>query len=93
VQLTEAAGFLGTALAGAAYIPQIWHLITAHCSAGISRLAFGVWSVASLLVTSHAVATGAEVFTVLGVLQLVATSVIVVYSTKYRHSLCEGHRS
>ena len=33
---TEIAGFAGAGLAGAAYIPQISHLIRARCSAGIS---------------------------------------------------------
>lgn len=89
---TELAGFVGAALAGAAYVPQIWHLAAARCSAGISRLAFGVWLVASLLVLSHALAIGAEVFVVLGAVQVVATAVIVVYSTVYRQSVCEGHR-
>jgi len=35
---TEIAGFAGAGLAGAAYVPQISHLIRARCSAGISRL-------------------------------------------------------
>ena len=36
-------GLLGTLKAGAAYVPQISHLVRARCSAGISRLAFEVW--------------------------------------------------
>ena len=43
---TEIAGFVGTGLAGAAYIPQISHLIRARCPAGISRLAFEIWLLA-----------------------------------------------
>ena len=54
---TEMVGFTGVGLAGIAYLPQITHLIKEHCSAGISRLAFGMWLVSSLLVTAHAVAT------------------------------------
>ena len=46
--ITEIAGFAGAGLAGAAYIPQISHLIRAHCSAGISRLAFAAWFLAAL---------------------------------------------
>jgi len=53
---TEIAGFVGAGLAGAAYVPQISHLIRARCSAGISRLAFGVWLLSSLLITARAVA-------------------------------------
>ena len=55
---TELAGFVGAALAGLAYIPQIWHLIHERCPAGLSRLAFSLWLTASILVTSHAVAIG-----------------------------------
>ena len=33
---TQIGGFAGAGLAGAAYVPQISHLIRAHCSAGIS---------------------------------------------------------
>jgi hypothetical protein len=90
-EATELAGFIGAGLAGAAYVPQIWHLIRAHCSAGLSRLAFGTWFAASLLITIHAVASGAVVFVVLGAIQLVATTLVLVYSTKYQHSYCWSH--
>ncbi|MGH9248587.1 MAG: PQ-loop domain-containing transporter [Acidimicrobiales bacterium] len=53
LRATELAGFIGAALAGAAYVPQIWHLISERCSAGLSRVAFAVWLAASLLVTTH----------------------------------------
>ena len=76
---TEMVGFTGVGLAGIAYLPQITHLIKEHCSAGISRLAFGMWLVSSLLVTAHAVATHAEVFVVLGAVQLVSTAIILVF--------------
>jgi hypothetical protein len=87
----ELAGFIGAGLAGAAYVPQIWHLISAHCSAGISRLAFAVWLAASLLVTTHAVAIRATVFITLGAIQLAATALILVYATKYESSYCAIH--
>ncbi len=89
---TEVAGFLGAGLAGGAYVPQIWHLVAARCSAGVSRLAFGVWFASSVLVTCHAIALGAGVFVTLGTVQLTATMLIVVFATKYRHSYCSGHR-
>jgi hypothetical protein len=28
---TELAGFIGTGIAGAAYVPQIWHLTRQRC--------------------------------------------------------------
>ncbi|CAN5662034.1 hypothetical protein BH10ACT2_BH10ACT2_27280 [soil metagenome] len=88
---TEILGFVGAALAGAAYVPQIFHLARAHCSAGISRLAFGGWFVAALLVTTHAVAIRAPVFIALGVIQLTATALIFIYSTRYANSFCASH--
>lgn len=91
LRATELAGFIGAGLAGAAYVPQISHLIRVHCSAGISRLAFGVWLAASLLVTTHAVAIRAVVFVVLGVIQLGATVLVLIYSTKYENSSCTIH--
>ena len=89
---TEVAGFIGAGLAGAAYVPQISHLIRAHCSAGISLFAFAVWLVASLLVTSHAIAIRAGVFIVLGVIQVIATTLICIYARLYENSYCDIHR-
>jgi hypothetical protein len=88
---TQIAGFVGAGLAGAAYVPQIWHLARVHCSAGISRMAFVVWLLASFLVTTHAVATEATVFMALGSVQIAAITLILVYATKYRSSFCAGH--
>jgi hypothetical protein len=88
---TEIAGFVGVGLAGAAYIPQISHLIRARCSAGISRLAFEVWLLASVLTTARAVAIGAGVFIVLGGIQIVATALIMLYATRYKDTPCPSH--
>ena len=88
---TEIAGFVGAGLAGAAYVPQIAHLIRARCSAGISRLAFEVWLLASLLTTSRAIAIGAGVFIVLGGIQIVATTLIMLYAARYKDTPCPSH--
>ncbi|HEV8683061.1 MAG TPA: PQ-loop repeat-containing protein [Actinomycetota bacterium] len=88
---TQIAAFVGVGLAGTAYIPQIWHLVRAHCSAGISRFAFCLWLGASLLITTHAIATQAAVFVVLGGVQIAATTVILLFATKYASSYCGGH--
>jgi uncharacterized protein with PQ loop repeat len=88
---TEIAGFAGAGLAGAAYVPQISHLIRARCSAGISLLAFEVWFLASLLVTARAIAIHAGVFIVLGGIQIVATTLIVVYTARYKDTPCPVH--
>jgi hypothetical protein len=89
---TQIGGFVGAGLAGAAYVPQISHLVRARCSAGISRLAFGVWLLSSVLITARAVAIGAGVFIVLGAIQIVATALIVVCAARYKDTPCPVHR-
>ena len=88
---TEIAGFAGAGLAGAAYVPQISHLIRARCSAGISRLAFEVWLLASVLTTARAIAIHAGVFIVLGGIQIVATALIMFYAARYKGAPCPIH--
>jgi hypothetical protein len=90
--VTEIGGFVGAGLAGAAYVPQISHLIRARCSAGISRLAFAAWLLASVLVTARAVAIHAGVFIVLGGIQIVATALIMFYAARYKDTSCPIHR-
>jgi len=82
--VTEIAGFAGAGLAGAAYVPQISHLVRARCSAGISRLAFGLWLLASVLTTARAIAIHAGVFIVLGTIQIVATALIMLCAARYK---------
>jgi len=89
--ITEVAGFAGAGLAGAAYVPQISHLVRARCSAGISRLAFEAWLLASVLTTARAVAIGAAVFVVLGGIQIVATTLIMLYAARYQGTPCPSH--
>lgn len=89
--VTEFAGFAGAGLAGAAYVPQISHLTRAHCSAGISRLAFGAWLLASLLTTARAIAIHAGVFIALGGIQIVATALIMLCATRYKDTPCPIH--
>ena len=91
LRATELAGFAGAFLAGAAYVPQIRHLIRERCSAGISRSAFYVWLVASLLVLTRAIAIRANVFIVLGVIQVGATAVICSYAKLYENLRCASH--
>jgi hypothetical protein len=89
--ITQIAGFVGAGLAGAAYVPQISHLIRARCSAGLSRLAFGAWLLASVLVTARAIAIGAGVFIVLGGIQIAATALILVCAAWYKDMSCPSH--
>ena len=89
--MTEIAAFIGVALAAAAYLPQILHLVREHCAAGISTSAFGAWLLASLLITSHAVATREVVFIALGTVQIMATAIVLFYAKRYASSFCRGH--
>jgi PQ loop repeat len=91
VTITEIAGFAGAGLAGAAYVPQISHLIRARCSAGISRLAFAAWLLSSVLITARAIAIGAGVFVLLGGTQIVATALIMLYAVRYKDTPCPSH--
>jgi hypothetical protein len=88
---TEIAGFAGAGLAGAAYVPQISHLVRARCSAGVSRLAFEVWLLASLLTTTRAIAIHAGVFIALGGIQIAATALILLCATRYKDTSCPIH--
>ena len=88
---TQIGGFAGAGLAGAAYLPQISHLVRARCSAGISRLAFRVWLLASVLVTARAIAIHAGVFIALGGIQIVATAFIIVCAARYQDAPCPVH--
>jgi len=89
--ITEIVGFAGAGLAGAAYVPQISHLITARCSAGISRLAFAAWLLASVLITARAIAIHAGVFIALGGIQIVATTLIMFYAERFQDTPCPSH--
>jgi len=88
---TQIAGFVGAGLAGAAYIPQISDLIRARCSAGISRLAFEAWLLASVLTTARAIAIHAGVFMVLGGIQIVASALIMLCAARYKDTPCPVH--
>jgi hypothetical protein len=69
-------GLSGALIAGYAHLPQIRHLTKEHCSAGISRSAFALWFLASILVTINALFIHAVVFVALGIIQISSTGVI-----------------
>ena len=84
-------GLTGAVIAGYAYLPQITHLIKERCSAGISRTAFALWFLSSILVTINAVSIQSVVFISLGVIQISATAIIYFYSTRYKELVCPFH--
>lgn len=89
--MSELIGLSGASLAGYAYLPQIRHLVRERCSAGISRGAFSLWLLASVLMTIHAVMLPAAVFIVLGGIQIGAIGVILFFSARYRGLVCPSH--
>jgi uncharacterized protein with PQ loop repeat len=84
-------GLSGALIAGYAYLPQIRHLIKEQCSAGISRGAFALWLISSVLVTINAIYIQSIVFVVLGAIQICSTGIICLYSTRYKDQLCPFH--
>jgi uncharacterized protein with PQ loop repeat len=86
-------GLAGALLAGYAYIPQITHLIKERCTAGLSRSAFSLWLISSVLVTINAIFIESVVFIILGSVQIVSTGIIFAFTTRYRDQICEYHQS
>jgi len=58
----EILGIAGITVSMLAYVPQVIHLGREHCSAGISRRAWAMWLLGSLLVGTLAVHRGDLVF-------------------------------
>ena len=88
---SEVSGYAGAVLAGAAYVPQIHHMVSERCTAGVSPPAFAVWLVASVLITVRAIATDATVFMVLGGVQTLATGFILGYVGLHAGCFCGRH--
>lgn len=86
-------GFSGAFIAAYAYYPQIKHLVSAHCSAGISKRAYALWFVSSFLVTINAFFIPSVVFILLGTVQIGSTGVIYVFSRRYTGQICSHHRA
>lgn len=86
-------GMAGALIAAYAYYPQIKHLLSQHCSAGISGRAYALWFVSSILVTINAVSIGSAVFILLGIVQIGSTGVIYVFSRKYAGMVCPYHQA
>ena len=84
-------GLTGALIAGFAYLPQIKHLIKEQCSAGISRSAYVLWLISSLLITVNAFYIHSVVFKVLGIIQICSTAAIYIFSTKYKNKVCLFH--
>ena len=87
----EILGIAGITVSMVAYVPQVIHLGKEHCSAGISRRAWAMWLVGSLLVGALAVHRGDLVFIALQFSSLTSAAVILYLAQKYRGLVCATH--
>ena len=89
--LQSVVGYLGTGLVIGAYAPQIWHLWTEHCSAGISARAYALWVLSSALFLGHSIIIGDAVFMVTQLVNIVALAIILVLVRRFRNQICAEH--
>lgn len=89
---SQTAGFAGIALGFIAYLPQVAHLIRERCSAGISRRAYVLWSLASLLLLVRALAIRDEVFLALQTLNIASNALVLGFAERYKDGACPLHR-
>ena len=87
----ETIGIGGIAISVLAYVPQVVHLGKEHCSAGVSRRAWTMWLVSSLLVGAVAIDRGDPVFILLQVSSLTSAAIILVLARRYRGMVCAAH--
>jgi uncharacterized protein with PQ loop repeat len=91
VQVSHVLGLAGTIMVVAAYLPQLIHLERERCTGGLSRRAYVLWFVASLLILVHAIMVRDLVFVALQSANAVATGIIVVLTGRYKDRVCATH--
>ena len=89
--LLSVIGYIGTGLVIGAYAPQIWHLWTEHCSAGISERAYALWVLSSVLFLGHSITIGDAVFMVTQLVNMIALVIILVLARRFRNQICTAH--
>jgi uncharacterized protein with PQ loop repeat len=89
--LLSVIGYIGTGLVIGAYAPQIWHLWTEQCSAGISERAYVLWALASALFLGHSIMIGDAVFMVTQLVNMVDMAIILVLARRFRSQICAVH--
>jgi hypothetical protein len=91
-QAFELLGYMGVAISCVAYVPQIVHLASEHCSGGVSIKAWLLWLLASFLIFLHAFSIFDFVFVTLQIANITAITVIIVLTKRYQNMFCEKHR-
>ena len=87
----EILGIAGITISVLAYLPQVIHLIREHCSAGVSRRAWAMWIVSSLLIGVLALHRRDPVFVLLQLSSLTSASLIVFFASRYAGLVCPTH--
>jgi lipid-A-disaccharide synthase-like uncharacterized protein len=87
----EILGIAGIAISMLAYLPQVVHLAREHCSAGVSRRAWTMWLVSSLLILALALHRQDPVFILLQVSSLTSAAIILFLAQRYDGMACEAH--
>ena len=91
MSLFEVLGMTGIAISVLAYVPQVVHLGREHCSAGVSRRAWAMWLVSSVLIGTLAFYRRDPVFILLQVSTLTSAAIILYLASKYRGMVCAFH--
>jgi lipid-A-disaccharide synthase-like uncharacterized protein len=91
VTVFEFLGIAGIVISMLAYVPQVVHLGREHCSAGVSRRAWAMWVVSSLLIGALALHRRDPVFITLQVSTLTSAAVILFLAHRYRGMVCAFH--
>ena len=87
----ELIGVAGIGLSMLAYLPQVVHLARERCSAGVSRRAWAMWLVSSVLIGTLALHRHDPVFILLQVSSLASAAVILALAHRYRGLSCPTH--
>ena len=87
----ELLGIAGIAISMLAYLPQVVHLAREHCSAGVSRRAWAMWLLSSLLIGAVAFHRHDLVFILLQISSLTSAAIILSLAQRYRGMVCETH--
>ena len=87
---TELVGLIGTFLVVLAYIPQIRHIVREHCAGGVSLRAWGLWLVATVLISIYALTTLDLVFITLQAVSITAIIVVLILIKLYGKRVCHS---
>ncbi len=87
----EFLGMAGITISVLAYLPQVTHLVREHCSAGVSRRAWAMWILSSLLIGALALHRRDPVFVLLQLSSLTSATLIVFFASRYRGMVCPTH--